>query len=240
MTGPADEDLVPVSVRLGAVVPPEDPEDWTRPLTWVAALGMLAGPIVALVWFLAERPSGDPPLLGTYLVAAVLAGGAALTGSTQQGVARTWTATLGAGLFGALAVVVIGVVMAGERAVGSFPPSLAHAFAASVAGLAGAAAAAIAAGALARRAGRGVRTLVPIVAGVVVAIAAMAIVVASQPSAAVNDAAGCTTRLANATVAVQYPADWTTDDVRPCTSFGAAMQGAPWRARTRTYASWIG
>ena len=37
-----DEDLVPVSVRLGEVVPPEDPEDWTRPLTWVAALGMLA------------------------------------------------------------------------------------------------------------------------------------------------------------------------------------------------------
>jgi cysteinyl-tRNA synthetase len=36
-----DDDLVPVSVQLGNVVPPEDPEDWTRPLTWAAAAGML-------------------------------------------------------------------------------------------------------------------------------------------------------------------------------------------------------
>ena len=44
---PEDDDDVPVSVRLGTVVPPEDPEDWTRPLTWVAAVGMLAAPAVA-------------------------------------------------------------------------------------------------------------------------------------------------------------------------------------------------
>ena len=48
MTRAPDDDVVPVSVRLGEVVPPEDPEDWTRPLTWVAAGGMLVGPIVAL------------------------------------------------------------------------------------------------------------------------------------------------------------------------------------------------
>ena len=56
VTHEPDDDLVPVSVRLGEVVPPEDPEDWTRPLTWVAAFGMLAGPIVALAWFLVAPP----------------------------------------------------------------------------------------------------------------------------------------------------------------------------------------
>jgi hypothetical protein len=176
--GGSDDGLVPVSVRLGEVVPPEDPEDWTRPLTWVAALGMLAGPMVALVWFVVARPSTDPPLLGTYLVAVALAGGAALTGSTQQGVARAWTATLGAGLFAALAVVVIGVVMAGERAVGAFPPTLANAFAAAVGGLAGAAAAAICAGAMAGRAGRAMRTLVPVIVGAVAAGAALVVLTA--------------------------------------------------------------
>ena len=51
MTPPAaEEEEVPVSVRLGGVVPPEDPEDWSRPLTWVAAIGMLAGPLAAVAW----------------------------------------------------------------------------------------------------------------------------------------------------------------------------------------------
>ena len=45
--------LVPVSVRLGNVVPPEDPEDWTQPLTWVAAAGMLAAPTSDLAVVLA-------------------------------------------------------------------------------------------------------------------------------------------------------------------------------------------
>ena len=73
-TGP-DDDLVPVSVRLGAVVPPEDPEDWTRPLTWVAALGMLAAPIVAVAWFVIAPPTGRARRPGDHLVAAALAGG---------------------------------------------------------------------------------------------------------------------------------------------------------------------
>jgi hypothetical protein len=74
-----DEDLVPVSVRLGEVVPPEDPEDWTRPLTWVAALGMLAAPILVLGWFLAAPPQDAARgLPATGLVAVALAAGAAL------------------------------------------------------------------------------------------------------------------------------------------------------------------
>ncbi|HEX6129281.1 MAG TPA: hypothetical protein VF071_09700, partial [Candidatus Limnocylindria bacterium] len=67
MTEPHD-DLVPVSVRLGEVVPPEDPEDWTKPLTWVAAAGMLLGPLVALGWFVAARPGGSDPEPGTWLL----------------------------------------------------------------------------------------------------------------------------------------------------------------------------
>lgn len=168
-----DDDLVPVSVRLGEVVPPEDPEDWTRPLTWVAALGMLAGPLVALAWFVVGPP-GDSraPLAGTYVVALALAGGAAITGATQQGVARAATATLGAGLFGALVLVVLGVVMAGERQVGVASPTLAHAFAAAVAGVAAAAAAAVVAGIVA-----GQRPIVRVVATVGVgAIGAAALV----------------------------------------------------------------
>ncbi len=89
MTSEPDDDLVPVSVRLGAVVPPEDPEDWTRPLTWVAALGMLAGPITALAWFVISPPGESHPALpATYVVAALMTGGAAATGATQQGRAR--------------------------------------------------------------------------------------------------------------------------------------------------------
>ena len=68
MTTEPDDDLVPVSVRLGAVVPPEDPEDWTRPLTWVAALGMLAGPIVTFGWFLFARPTSAEAVPATFLV----------------------------------------------------------------------------------------------------------------------------------------------------------------------------
>jgi hypothetical protein len=147
----SDDDLVPISVRLGEVVPPEDPEDWTRPLTWVAAIGMLAGPLAALAWFLVAPPQqGETALPATHAVALALAGGAAATGATQQGVARASTATLGAGLFGALVVVIVGVVMAGERQVGVASPTLSHAFGAALAGLAGVAAAAVFAGITAR------------------------------------------------------------------------------------------
>lgn len=168
----SDDDLVPVSVRLGTVVPPEDPEDWTRPLTWVAALGMLAGPLVTLTWFAVAPPTQSVQALpASFLVAVALAGGAAATGATQQGIARAATATLGAGLFGGLTVVVLGVAMAGERQIGSASPTLAHAFGASLGGVAGAAAAALVAGAVARIYPRGGRFLLALLAGVVVVFA---------------------------------------------------------------------
>jgi len=173
VTGP-DDDLVPVSVRLGAVVPPEDPEDWTRPLTWVAAAGMLAAPLATLAWFRVGPPAQSAEALpATYLVAAALAAGAAATGATQQGRARAWTATLGAGLFGALVVVMIGVVMAGERQVESASPTLAHAFVASASGLGGAAVAAIVAAVVAGARSRAVRfaaALLPGILGAAIAV----------------------------------------------------------------------
>lgn len=141
----ADDDLVPVSVRLGQVVPPEDPEDWTQPLTWVAAAGMLAAPLVALIWFWLIPPPdifAYATLPGTILVAAALALGGVLTGSTQQGALRAATATVAAGLFAGLATVIVGLLMAGERQTGAASPTLAQAFGASLAGLAGTIAAA--------------------------------------------------------------------------------------------------
>lgn len=138
-TPPEDGDLVPVSVRLGTVVPPEDPEDWTRPLTWVAAIGMLAAPLVTVAWLVIEPPTlASAPLPGTFAVALVLAGGAALVGSTQIGRLRAFTGTVAAVLLAGVLVIGVGAALAGERQVGSASPSLAHALAASVAGLAGA------------------------------------------------------------------------------------------------------
>ena len=176
MSGAApDDDLVPVSVRLGEVVPPEDPEDWTRPLTWVAALGMLAAPIATFAWFTASPPRQAAEALPlTYLVAASLAAGAAATGATQIGVARAWTATLAAGLFGALVVIMLGVVMAGGRQVGVASPTLAHGFAAAVAGLAGAGAGALVAAVVARIGSRPVRFFAAVAAGASVALLAVA------------------------------------------------------------------
>jgi hypothetical protein len=173
-----DDDSVPVSVRLGEVVPPEDPEDWTRPLTWVVALGMLAGPLAALVWFVVARPSTGALGTPTLVVAAALAAGAALTGATQQGAVRAWTATVGAGLFGALSIVVLGVVLAGERTVGSMPPTVAQAVMAVVGGLAGTAGAAISAAAVATRR-RLLRMTVPAAIGAAIpaAIGALGIAV---------------------------------------------------------------
>ena len=175
MTGAPGDDLVPISVRLGDVVPPEAPEDWTRPLTWVAALGMLAGPIVALAWFSAAPPvDARSAVPATYLVAIGLAAGAAATGATQLGAPRAATATLGAGLFGALVTVVLGVVMAGERQVGSASPSLAHAFAASLAGLSGTALGAVAAAVVGRLRSRLVRFVAALAVGAGAASTALA------------------------------------------------------------------
>jgi hypothetical protein len=159
-----DDDLVPASVRLGNVVPPEDPEDWTKPLTWVAAAGMLAAPAVALAVFALAPPStASAPAATTWLVAMVLAAGAAVTGATQIGPLRVFTATLAAALFASLLTIAVGAALSGERQVGAASPALAHAVAASLAGLAGAAPAAGLGPPLAGHRSRWLRTLLPAV-----------------------------------------------------------------------------
>jgi hypothetical protein len=159
VTLPGDDDLVPVSVRLGAVVPPEDPEDWTRPLTWVAAIGMLAAPAIALAWYVLAAPQDGTRLGGgTWAVAAALVVGAAAAGATQIGRLRAFTGTLGAALLSAVLVVAAGAVAAGERQLGSASPTVVHSLAAALAGLAGSLPAAVVAGLTARawpRPGRG-------------------------------------------------------------------------------------
>lgn len=166
------DDLVPASVRLGTVVPPEDPEDWTRPLTWVAAVGMLAAPAVALAWYALAAPDGkDRPLVGTWAVAMTLVIGAAAAGGTQLGRLRAFTGTLGAGLLGALLVVIVGAVSAGERQVGAASPTLAHAVVAAVAGLAGVPPAAALAGAVAGSWSRPTRAIATAAFGAVVTAA---------------------------------------------------------------------
>jgi MFS family permease len=111
---------VPPSVQLGEVVPPEDPEDWGQPLTWIVAVGMLAAPVAGIVWFAAASPA-DPltALPGTSALAAVVTAGAALTGATQRGTWRTIATTVGAGLFAALGLVVVGTVVADGVALGT-------------------------------------------------------------------------------------------------------------------------
>lgn len=129
-------DGVPVSVRLGAVVPPEEPEDWTRPLTWAAAGGMLLAPLVALAWFIGWPPrSIGGPEAGTWLLGAAIVVGGTLTGLTQRGAGRAVAATLGAALFAALGSVLVGGLTSGSTGIRA--PSLAHASLASLAGLAG-------------------------------------------------------------------------------------------------------
>jgi len=166
----AEEEEVPVSVRLGGVVPPEDPEDWSRPLTWVAAIGMLAGPLAAVAWIVFARPGNASALLpGTLFVAGALVAGAVLTGSTQIGRSWAFAGTLGAGLFGALLTVVAGTVLGGERQAAA-SPALALSFAAAVGGAAGALGAAIAAFGLGDLLRRERRWLPSAAVGVVVAL----------------------------------------------------------------------
>lgn len=163
------DDSVPISVRLGTVVPPEDPEDWTRPLTWVAALGMVAAPMAALAWFVIAPPvDATAPLPGTWLIAAALVAGAAVTGATQLTAGFALAATLGTGLFSGLLVIIIGLVTAGERQVGAASPTLAHAFLAAVAGLAGTLVTASLAPLLLRLGSRLRRALIPGTIGVAV------------------------------------------------------------------------
>lgn len=168
---PDNDDGVPISVRLGTVVPPEDPEDWTRPLTWVAAVGMLAAPIVALLWFWIAPPRDSGDLLpGTLLIAAAVALGGVITGATQIGGVRAFAGTLGAALFGALGSVIVGAIMTSERQVGAASPTIAHAFVGATAGLAGALAASTIAPPLARVPSRVRRVLAPGGIGLAVAI----------------------------------------------------------------------
>jgi hypothetical protein len=177
---PRDDDpdeLVPVSVRLGAVVPPEDPEDWTRPLTWVAAIGMLGAPAILLAWYIVAAPTDAArPSAGTYAVAIALAVGAAAAGGTQLGRLRAVTGTLAAGLLGALLIVIVGALTGGEvgyvddmhGGVALATPNLTHAGAALLAGLAGCLPAALAAGLAAGRLSRLQRGMLAAVVGAVV------------------------------------------------------------------------
>ena len=173
MNTPPDEgdEQIPISVRLGSVVPPEDPEDWTRPLTWVAAIGMLSGPVAALAWLALARPTASSSLLpGAVAISLALVAGAVLTGSTQIGRSWVFAGTLGAGLFGALLTVVTGALLADERQVGVATPSLALAFLAAVGGAAGAVAAALTALGLSNLVRPGRRWLPSAAAGVAVAL----------------------------------------------------------------------
>ncbi len=168
---PPDEDAIPISVKLGTVVPPEDPEDWTRPLTWFAALGMLAAPLTALGWFwLAAPTASTEPVAGTWLVAVMLVIGAVATGSTQIGPVRAFAGTLGSGLFAALVTVIVGAALAGQRQVGAASPTVAHAFLAAASGLVGAVAASTLAPAFAGATSRARRSLAPAAIGIAVAV----------------------------------------------------------------------
>lgn len=138
---PADagEDAVPVSVRLGTVVPPEDPEDWRRPLTWLAAAGMLLAPATVVLWYVLAPPTGPArPMPGTWLIAGALVVGGVLTGSTQLRPMWAAAATLGSALFAALLVVLYAVAVSPEVRVGGPTPYLAEALTGAGAGLVGA------------------------------------------------------------------------------------------------------
>jgi len=159
-----DLDNRPPSVRLGEVVPPEDPEDWGRPLTWVVAASMLAAPLIGAVWFIVAPPENPvDAVAGTSILAAVLAGSAAITGSTQRGGRRALFATIGAGLFSALGLVVAGTVVAE-----SVP--LATAALAAVAGVIGTVPAGSLAAIVADRAGRARRIVGPTLVGALSAV----------------------------------------------------------------------
>ena len=167
----------PVSVRLGQVVPPEDPEDWRRPLTWVAAAGMLAAPLAAAVWFVVAPPEqiapGEP---GTWLIAGLLAAGGVLTGVTQRGSWRAFAGTGGAALFAAVATVAVAGSL-GARAPDGVSPALSHATAAGMGGVAGALAAGPLMALFANHRSRFRLTAVPLGVGAAVAIIVAALLV---------------------------------------------------------------
>jgi hypothetical protein len=96
--------------------------------------------------------------------------GGAVTGASQRGSLRAALATIGAGLFGALGVVVVATVLAGERATGVASPAVAQGLAAALAGLGGTLVAASLGGLLADRASRGRRIVSPALTGAISAI----------------------------------------------------------------------
>jgi hypothetical protein len=109
------------------------------------------------------------------VVAAAVAGGAALTGATQQGAGRAVAATIGSALFASLVVVIIGA--AGQRQVESATPTLAYALLASVCGLVGAIAASVAAVVMA---GRDLRLRLAVAPAVGVGAAVLAVLILSS------------------------------------------------------------
>jgi hypothetical protein len=158
------DDNRPPSVRLGEVVPPEDPEDWGQPLTWIVAAGMLVAPLAGAAWFILAAPT-DPRLdvVGTSALAVILAVGAAVTGATQRGMWRTFATAIGAGLFNALGLVVVGTVLAGGESLGVATVS-------AMAGVIATVPTAMLAALLADRAGRARRIVSPALAGGVTAV----------------------------------------------------------------------
>lgn len=158
------DDNRPPSVRLGEVVPPEDPENWGQPLTWIVAAGMLLAPLAGAIWFVLAAPT-DPrnDVAGTSALAVILALGAAITGATQRGMWRTFVTTIGAGLFNALGLVVVGTVLASGGSLGVATVS-------AVAGVIATVPTAMLAALIAERAGWARRMLSPALAGGVTAL----------------------------------------------------------------------
>lgn len=158
------DDNRPPSVQLGDVVPPEDPEDWGQPLTWIVAAGMLVAPFAGAAWFILAAPT-DPRLVvpGISALAVILALGAAVTGATQRGMWRAFVTSIGAGLFNALGLVVVGTVLAGGQSLGVATVS-------AMAGVIAAVPTAMLAALLADRSGRARRIVSPALAGGVTAL----------------------------------------------------------------------
>ena len=175
MSGAPDDR--PVSVRLGEVIPPDDPEDWRRPLTWVAALGMLAAPLVALGWFALAPPrdaSGVYP--GTWLLSASVVAGAVVTSLTQRGRWRSFAGAVGAALFAALATIAIAASLA-PAAARAAAPELSQAAVGSAAGVTGVLAAAPLLALLADRHARLRLAIAPLAIGLASAGMALAVLV---------------------------------------------------------------
>jgi hypothetical protein len=167
--GAETDESVPISVRLGTVVPPEDPEDWRRALTWVAAAGMLLAPALVVLWFVSGPPAESArPVPATWLIAGAIVVGGVLTGTTQLRPAWAAAATLGSALFAALLIVLYAVAVSPQVRVGAFAPAIAQALSGSAAGLGGALVSATLMPAFSRMRSRVRRGLAPAAIGIAV------------------------------------------------------------------------